>query len=424
MQTNPSEPQGLPFRVTRPQHSFVSATERFPCMLAGFGSGKTIAGVVRALVLKARYPKLDVGYYLPTKDLVKSVGYPAFFEVMELMNLRGSLNKSDHAITVRGAGNVIFRSMDDPSLIVGYKHADAVVDELDTMPTQKARMVWNKIIARNRQKKPDGTLNTVGCVTTPEGFRFVYDRWQQNAAPGYRLIHASTYSNARNLPADYIPSLIDSYSTNLLQAYLEGLFVNLTSGCVYPEFNRLRNDTKVVVQPGEPLHIGMDFNVGKMAAVIHVQRDGEPHGIDEITDGLDTPAMIKSINARWPDRSILIYPDASGGSRKTQNASESDLALLRQAKFTVCVNASNPAVKDRVISMNTMIHKDGKRSYHISQDRCPKAVESLEKQAYDKNGEPDKTTGHDHSNDAIGYYVNYRWPIKKPATVIKLGMAH
>src|SRR5690606_7172481 len=131
----------LPFHVTRPQHSYISATERFPCMVAGFGSGKTVAGVVRALTLKARYPKLDVGYYLPTRALVKTVGCPAFFEVMDLMGRHGRVNKSDHRIEVRGAGGIIFRSMDDPALLVGYKHADAIVDELDTLPTDKARQV-------------------------------------------------------------------------------------------------------------------------------------------------------------------------------------------------------------------------------------------------------------------------------------------
>lgn len=408
----------LRFQVTRPQHSFISATERFPCMVAGFGSGKTVAAVTRALLLKANYPKLDVGYYLPTFDLIKSVGYPAFMEVMDAMELRGRVAKTDHAIDVQGAGRVIFRSIDDPSRLVGYKHADAVVDELDTLPTDKARMIWNKIIARNRQKKPDGALNTVAAVTTPEGFRFVYDRWRKNPANGYRLIKASTYSNARNLPVDYIPSLVDSYSTALLQAYLEGEFVNLTAGAVYPEFDREKNDTKVVVQEREPLHVGMDFNVGNMSAVIHVQRDGEPHGVDEVMKILDTTTMVRVLQERWKDHPILVYPDASGQSRKSTNASESDIALLKQAKFQVCVNTRNPAVKDRVIALNTMIHRDGKRRYRISQDRCPISVESLEKQAYDKNGEPDKTSGHDHPNDAIGYYVAYRYPVKKPTTVI------
>lgn len=414
----------LPFRVSRPQLEYIAATEPHPCFLAGFGAGKTVAGIVRAMVLKCRYPQQDVGYYLPTYDLVRMVGYPGFFEVMEAMQIQGELCKSERVIEVRGAGNIIFRSMDRPDRIIGYKHADAVADELDTLGTEAARKVWNKILARNRQKKPDGSPNTAAAATTPEGFKFVYDRWKKNPAPGYRLIRASTYSNARNLPAGYIQSLVNSYPTALLQAYLEGEFCNLTSGTVYFEFSRHLNDTREAIQAGEALHIGMDFNVGKMAAVIHIQRDGDPHAVNEFVKVMDTPAMISLIKAKYAGHPVLVYPDASGKNRKSSNASESDLALLRQAQFQVCVNPANPAVKDRVLSMNAMFHKDGKRRYRVSQDRCPNYVESLEQQAYDSNGEPDKTTGHDHPNDAGGYYVCYRWPIRKPATVINLGMAH
>lgn len=425
MLTRQNVQPALQFQVTVPQHRFIQATERFPLLVAGFGSGKTWGAVVRALTLKCKYPKQDIGYYLPTFDLVKTVGYPSFLEVMELMNLRGEIHRTDRVLEIFGAGNIIFRSMDRPERIVGYKHADAIADEIDTLPTNAAREVWNKIIARNRQKKPDGTLNTVAAATTPEGFKFVYDRWQKNgrAEDGYRIYRASTFSNARNLPPDYIPSLYSTYSTNLLLAYVDGQFVNLTSGSVYPEFDRNLNDTKAQIVSNEPLHIGMDFNIGNMSAVIHVQRDGEPHGVAEHMKVLDTPEMIALIKKRWEGHPILVYPDSSGRNRKSANASESDLALLRQAKFQVCVNSRNPSVKDRVISMNTMINRGGQRRYHISQDRCPMAVESLEKQAYDDNGEPDKKTGHDHSNDAIGYYVNYRWPIVKPtATVTQLRM--
>jgi hypothetical protein len=69
--------------------------------------------------------------------------------------------------------------MENPDAIVGYEVADSMVDELDTLPTAKANEVWNKIIARNRQKKPDGTPNSVAVGTTPEGFRFVYEKWQK-----------------------------------------------------------------------------------------------------------------------------------------------------------------------------------------------------------------------------------------------------
>jgi hypothetical protein len=75
--------------------------------------------------------------------------------------------------------------------------------------------------------------------------------------------------NAANLPQDYIENLIASYPANLIEAYLEGKFVNLTQGTVYTMFDRERCRSEVTVnrKEKEPMHIGMDFNVGKMAAI-------------------------------------------------------------------------------------------------------------------------------------------------------------
>lgn len=394
--------------LTREQYEFVSAPEQFPCFVGGFGSGKTHAAINRAIALKLRYPRQNVAYYLPTYDLVRNIGYPRFAEALDNLNLPHKINRSDAIVEFGQWGQVIFRTMDTPERIVGYEVADSIVDELDTLPIEKARDVWNKVISRNRQKKPDGALNTVGVATTPEGFRFVYERWHKSPAAGYRLIKARTESNAKHLPQGYIDSLRASYPSNLLAAYLEGEFVNLTSGSVYPHFDRVLNASREEIKPTEPLHIGLDFNVGKMAAVVHVLRNDKPHAVLEYTDVFDTPAMIKLIQDRHQGHSIFVYPDASGRSRKSNNASESDLTLLTNAKFRVMVNHSNPAVKDRVLSVNKMLES---RDYRVNPDTCPSLVESLERQAYDKNGEPDKTSGFDHINDAAGYFVCYRYPI-------------
>jgi hypothetical protein len=104
-----------------------------------------------------------------------------------------------------------------------------------------------------------------------------------------------------------------------------------------------------------------------------------------------------------------VYPDASGGSRKSENASQSDLSLLRQAKFIVCNNPANPAVKDRVLSVNKLLES---REYKVNPDKCPALVEALEKQAYDKYGEPDKKSGLDHIIDAAGYFIAYKFPVQ------------
>lgn len=410
----------MQIRLSEPQWQFVTAPEQFPAFCGGFGSGKTHAGVCRATARKLQYPAQSVAYYLPTYDMVRTIGFPRFGEVMEEMNLPRKFNKTDATIDFGQWGQLMFRTMDTPERIIGYEVADSIVDELDTLPLEKARDAWNKIISRNRQKKPDGSLNTVGAVTTPEGFRFVYDRWVKNKAAGYRLIKAATESNAKHLPAGYIDSLRASYPSNLLAAYLDGDFVNLTAGSVYPAFDRHLNGTFERIKPGEPLHIGMDFNVTKMAAVVHVLREGKPMALDELTDVFDTPAMIALIKKRYVGHQISVYPDASGGNRKSQNASESDLSLLRQAQFRVCVNASNPAVKDRVLSMNKMLES---RDYRVNPDTCPVYVEGLEQQPYDKHGEPDKTGGLDHALDAGGYFITYKFPIVRHAMSINLRSA-
>lgn len=398
--------------LTRPQYEFVTAEDQFPAMVAGFGAGKSHAAIWRTLRLKFGYPAQSVAYYLPTYDLVARMAMPRFEEVLSEIGIPFKMNKNDSLIDIEDNGSIILRTMDNPARIVAYEVADSICDELDTLATEKAREVWNKVIARNRQKKPDGSLNTVGVATTPEGFRFVYERWKKNPVAGYRLIRATTMSNAANLPAGYIDSLRASYPANLLQAYLEGEFVNLTSGSVYAEFDRELNRTDATMNPSEPLHIGMDFNVGKMAAVVFVLRDGNPHAVDEIHGVLDTPAMIATIKSRYEGHAIFVYPDASGNNRKSNNASESDIALLRAAKFTVLFSPANPAVKDRILAMNQMIHSEGERRLKVNVDRCPALVEGLEKQAYDKNGEPDKTGGLDHSNDACGYFICHKFPVK------------
>lgn len=410
---------------TKSQADFVYSKSPFPAYVGGFGSGKTAAAMARLMFLKRLCPQQDVAYYLPTYGLVDDIAYQRLPTLFEKNGIPYKLNRQSATLHTGDMGRIIFRTMDNPDRIVGFEVAHSICDELDTLPIEKARNVWNKVIARNRQKaftKSGMAIpNTVAVATTPEGFRFVWERWVKNKAPGYELFRAKTMDNAANLPDGYIDNLRNSYPTALLSAYLDGEFTNLTAGSVYPEFDRALNATNDTVQPGDALHVGMDFNVAHGAAVVHVLRGDSPNAVCELTDVFDTPAMIALLKRDYAGHQINIYPDASGGNRKSNNASESDLSLLRAAGFRVCVNASNPRVKDRVLSVNAMIHKDGARRYRVNPEKCPQLVESLEKQAYDKHGEPDKSGGLDHVIDAAGYMLVYRYPIvKRTATVSQL----
>lgn len=415
------EPDTIDHELSWPQYHFVTSPAKFPAMVAGYGAGKTEAAVFRALRLKMEYPNQNVGYYLPTYDLIKQIVFPRMEELLASHGMAYLLNETDKTLQIYGMnGLIIFRTMDAPERIIGYEHADAICDELDTLKTDKAAEVWRKVVARNRQKKPDGKPNTIGVATTPEGFKFVYQKWRQKPLIGSQVIKASTMSNAKNLPPDYIDTLRDNYPAQMLQAYLEGEFVNLTQGSVHPEFDRRLNACTTKIEPGETLHVGVDFNVGHMAGAVHVLRNGEPHAVAEHVDLLDTPTMIATLKRAYQSpelkaigksHRIICYPDASGKSRKSVNASESDISLLKQAGFLVLAKSTNPFVRDRVAAMNKQIHNQNKRLYKVNIDACPYLTEGLEKQAYDKNGEPDKTSGIDHIIDAAGYFIAYRFPI-------------
>ena len=395
-------------KATKPQTELVNSTAPFPAMVAGYGAGKSHALILRTIKLIFGNGG-NIAYYLPTYDLIKTIAYPRFIEVLDNLKVAYKLNKSDHILEVNNK-QIIFRTLDNPDRIVGYEVTDSMVDELDTLPINKARECWVKIIARNRQKKAG--QNTVAVGTTPEGFRFVYEQWGKNPTESYQIIKAPTYSNP-HLPENYIDLLRETYPPQLLEAYIEGEFVNLTSGSVYPDYDRELNGTDATIQKGEPLHIGMDFNVNNGAAVVHIQRSPLALAVDELTGVRDTPSMIKILQEKYTGHTIIIYPDASGGATKSVNASISDLRLLKDAGFTIDAPKKNPFVKDRVAAFNRLIcNPAGDRYYRVNTDKCPNLAVSLEQQVYDKNGVPDKESGLDHIVDGAGYYVSKRYPIK------------
>jgi hypothetical protein len=414
-----------------PQAKFLSLPNKFRGFVAGYGSGKTWVGGAATCKHFWEFPKVNSGYFAPTYPQIRDIFYPTIEEVCHDWGLTCQIRTGDKEVHYYGGkkyrGTTLCRSMDDPGSIVGFKIGHALVDEFDLLPLDKALQVHKKIIGRMRYKVA-GLKNGIDFTTTPEGFKATYKIFvddivkDPSKAKNYGLIHASTFDNAKNLPDDYIPSMLEAYPPELISAYLHGQFVNLKSGTVYNNFDRKLNSSDEIERNGEALHVGMDFNVQNMAAIIHVERDGLPIAVGELVGVYDTPAMIRLLKERFIGHKIIVYPDASGKNRKTVDASTNDLALIRQAGFQVVVDESNPSVKDRIVSMNAaFLNASGLRRYKVNVSRCPEYARCLEQQAYNKFGEPDKLSGTDHANDAGGYYIYKRLPVIRPSSAPKFG---
>jgi hypothetical protein len=424
------------FKLTEPQSRFISLTCPNPLFVGGYGSGKTTIKCIAAIQDITQFPGGNVALYDPTFDQIGLNTAPRLIELLEELKLPFHYNKSSQIIEVVGYGKLIMRSMNNPERIVGYEVFRSHVDEIGVVNPGKVQDVWNKIVARNRQKvavldaqdrkvidiktrRPLNQQNKISAYGTPDdGFGFTYNMWGKNPADGYEYVRASTRDNAANLPDDYIPSLYRIYPEGLVDAFIEGIWCNFTTGSIYYGYNRDDCRTDYTIVDGEQLHIGMDFNVYHMAATIGVLRKGKLYILDELIDLRDTPDMILAIKNKFPNHNVTVYPDSSGKSKSSKGVTLSDHKLLRDAGFTVKAKSANPRVNERIASVNAGFEKG---NVYINDTTAPQTAESVEQQTYDGGGLPDKKTGLDHRNDALGYLIHWFFALRKP-TVTRLGV--
>lgn len=453
----------MDIHLSQPQFEFTNTLSKSTALVAGYGSGKTEVAVIDMLLEMFKYPGADMLYLAPTFPLIFDIFYPKIDAILAQMGVRYKINYSKNNVHIAGCGIIRCRTMEHPHRLIGFECLHAYIDEIDVLPEEKALLVWQKVKARCRQKVK-GVTNKMKITTTPEGYKFVYNAFKKEPITGSHLIHCSTYSNAHNLPDDYISDLKANYPANLIKAYLMGLFVNLVNMPVWECYDADLNNSTETVRGNEPLTVGMDFNVGRGCAVLYAHRDylvDHPkhpkntwyheraavwqaariplaeiqvklknmalrevapyetmHAVGEVVDSYDTPDTIRALQEHYANNPLTIIPDASGDSRKSVNATTSDIALLKEAGYEVIKNNKNPAIKDRVSATNRMFCNGlQQRQLFVNKQWVPHFSDGLIKQVYDKNLLPEKGNGKkDDITDAGTYPIAHLHPIKKLTT--------
>lgn len=402
---------------------------------AGYGAGKTIAMCAKAVQLAALNQGFTIAAMEPTGPQLADIWFPKFDAFLEKYGIpytfyvsRKGTGLPEHVLHLpKGDTRIVARSIENWRRIVGPDWAAALLDESDTIKESIIRLAYDKILGRIRV----GNVSQIISFSTPEGFAWHYKTFGTQEAkkdPSKRKIKMRTVDNPHN-PASYIQSLKERYTGPMLKAYMDGEYVNLTTGQVYDRFNRehhvrplppLRNrfgrpyeGTPGLPHPHETIICGMDFNVGNCNAVLAVRRGRELWVFDVVAKAHDTDAMGQEIRKRFPDARILGYPDASG-KRGSTNSSRSDIDILEGYNISNMAPAANPPVRDRVAAVQAaLLNGLGETRLWITPD-CQPLIECLELQSYTEKGEPDKESGYDHLNDALGYPIHRLFEIGKP----------
>jgi PBSX family phage terminase large subunit len=374
---------------------------------AGYGAGKTRALAAKAVTLAAANQGFIGCVMEPTGPLIRDIWQNDFEDFLEHYDIPYTFRASplpEYMLHLPGGDTkILCRSFENWSRIIGLNLAWVLADEIDTVTPAIANKAFPKILGRLRS----GNVRQFGAASTPEGFRWMWTTFGSEDAQtrqDRKLIKMRSVDNP-HLPPDFIERLEANYDPTLLKAYLDGEFVNLTTGTVYDRFDRTKHVISTLPDTErEPLRIGVDFNVGNMSAVIGVKLNNTLLVIDEVSGAHDTDALAQQIKARYPDRKIHVYPDASGGNRST-NASQTDIQILESYGMANQSPRANPPVRDRVSAVQALL-ENGKGQVRLQiSATCRRMIECLELQCYTEKGDPDKDSGHDHMNDALGYLI-------------------
>ena len=193
------------------------------------------------------------------------------------------------------------------------------------------------------------------------------------------------------------------------------------SGRVFYAFDRKYN----VLPWQEPerkivdIHIGCDFNIDPLTAVVAKKIGNILHVIDEIKIfGSNTDELVQEIRSRYPTENVICYPDPAGGARKTSAGGRTDHTILRAAGFKVLApNRHNP-VRDGVNAVNSKLRNSQGETTLYFDPKCKYIMECLEKHVYKEGTSiPDKDSGFDHMNDALRYMVDYLFPIRQQSEI-------
>lgn len=371
-------------------------------LLGGYGCGKSFTGVLTILKFYNLFKGYDVtvGIGGTSQTLLRLTLLSDLFRVLNLGHIKYHHNKQEHVITI-GTVKFVYINCSNPDDIFAYNFTAFIFDELDELPQQTAIDAFKAVQERSRVLCPDGRKSIFVGLTTAQGLKGTYQIVNMLREKGekYILVRGLTKNNT-TLDPDYVKRLYNLYDKEEQEAFLEGKFVNLTTGRVYKNFDErvCVYDPETVVYNNEPVTVGQDLNSGFSKAAAIFERDGVYYICKDFSFNIvgDAP---EELRRAFPLSEVHWWPDASSKEIMTGYQRE-----ISEAGIILHQSPVNPSVNERIMVVNKMF-KSGKL---LVSKECKELILALKTRQFDMNGKPEKGKGPkdpDHICDAMEYGV-------------------
>jgi len=392
--------------LTKPQKKVITNEARFRVLVTGRRFGKTFLAI-NELAKFASKPNQRVWYVAPTYRQAKAICWNVLKEKMIYHKWVKNINHSDLTITLKNNSTITLRGSDNEQSLRGVGLNFLCIDEFADV-NQDA---WFEVL---RPTLSDTKGHALFCGS-PRGFgNWSYELFKQGETNKEWASFKYTTIEGGNVDEDEVEQAKQDLDIRTFQQEYEATFVNY-SGMIYYNFSRESNIIEKYEKDTAVLHIGLDFNVDPMSAVVCVIVNEKIIVVDEIQIySSNTQEMCDEIKNRYKNKQIVVYPDPSARQRKTSAGGFTDLSILKNAGFDVKCKNTAPLIRDRINAVNAKLKNvNGKNSLFIVKS-CKNVIKSIERQIYKEGTHvPDKDSGYDHMNDALGYLIEFNFPLRR-----------
>jgi len=387
------------------QQNIINGSKRFTVASCGRRFGKTTIAV-RQICYNARIPNQEIYYVSPSYRMSKTIVFKKLkHKLMDLRWLK-KVNETELSFILKNNSTISLKGADNYDSLRGVGLDFVCLDEAADIDKE----AWYEVLRPALSDKQGRAL----ILGTPKGFNWFKDVFDlsQEYPEEWASFQYTTLDGGQVALSEIESARRTLDSKTFNQEYLATF--ETFSGRVYYAFDRTKNVRPYTDDIPYELHVGIDFNVDPITAVIFVKRGDILHIIDEIRIfGSNTDELVQEIKNRYPKKSIVTYPDPAGSQRKTSAGGKTDHTILRLAEFQVRTRNVTTSVRDGINAVNSKLSNSLGVSTLFVDPKCKNTIETMEKFTYrEGTSVPDKDSGFDHLADSIRYCVEFLFPIK------------
>ena len=380
---------------------------RFRVVVAGRRFGKTHLSI-RELCYHAKDPGKDVWYVAPTYKMARQIVWRKLKNKLQDLNWVAKTNETELTIVLVNGSTIALKGADNYDSLRGVGLDFIVLDEFADIDPE----AWYETLRPTLSDKAGKAL----FIGTPKGIgNWAYEIYgnSQDDAANWQSFSFTTLDGGQVPQEEIDQARKDLDERTFRQEYMATF--ETFSGRIYYSFDRAHNVVKYQGNTPDVLYVGMDFNIDPMSAVVATRMGDTLHIIDEVRIfSSNTQEVITELKQRFGKSKLWVYPDPAGNQRKTSAGGVTDVTLLSNAGFVVKAPRNHTPVRDRINAVNSRLCSSTGIRHLIIDPKCKYTIEGLERQTYKEgSSQPDKDSGYDHMNDALGYMVDYLFPVRK-----------